>query len=175
MKLWKAATGSVVIMLIGSGAGYAAWHNSDAERAKRDVTERLVDPESAIFSDIESCKDGQSLAYVTGLVNSRNSMGGMTGKQRFIARALESGFSTHIESGDQFDQPNFADKFVKARDYTASHPMPCKRVEDLASAEYNGSGVIDPANPPLIAADGLLNSVDTMSEDEITANISLPD
>jgi hypothetical protein len=130
--------------LVMGGSAYASWHFSDTERAKRDVRETLVDPASAIFSDIESCADYGKLVYVTGLVNARNSMGGMNGKKRFLAQAVGGGFISTVETGDMFDNPNLGDKFAKARRYAAAHPMSCKRVEQIAAAEFTSMGRIDP-------------------------------
>ncbi len=78
----------VALVLIAGGFGYAVWYSSDLQRAKRDVREHLVDPASAIFSSVEPCEEGGELRYVAGYVNSRNSMGGMTGNRRFLAQAV---------------------------------------------------------------------------------------
>jgi hypothetical protein len=144
---------SAATLMIGGGA-YASWHFSDTERAKRDVRERLLDPASAIFSDIVRCADDGKLVYVTGLVNARNSMGGMTGKRRFLAQAVGGGFISTIETGDMLDNPNLGDKFVKARRYAAAHPMPCNRVEQIASAEFTSTGRIDPNEDDMSPVDG---------------------
>ncbi len=62
------------------------------------VKPKLKDPESAIFSSI-TYKDetADRPIIVCGLVNSRNSFGGMTGNQRFIlggAIMIEEEFTT---------------------------------------------------------------------------------
>lgn len=161
---------SAAAVVMGGGA-YASWHFSDTERAMRDVRETLVDPASAIFSDIESCANDGKLVYVTGLVNARNSMGGMTGKRRFLAQAMGGGFISTVETGDMFDNPNLGDKFVKARRYAAAHPMPCRRVEQIASAEFTSTGRIDPNEDDMSPVDG--NDDDTISNiDALPADIN---
>lgn len=56
------------------------------EAAKLIVSERLRDPDSAIFSDITVYPEQEDRpVIICGYVNSRNGFGGMTGPQRFIA------------------------------------------------------------------------------------------
>lgn len=101
------AIGGIAVAVVGGG--YAIWHGSDVERAKRDVQDSLVDPDSAKFADIEPCRVDGQLIYVTGLVNARNSMGGMTGKKRFISRPMGDALLSDVESGSRWNQPNLAD------------------------------------------------------------------
>ncbi|MBB4085103.1 hypothetical protein [Sphingomonas carotinifaciens] len=126
-----AAAAVAVASIVGTGS-YAAWHFSDVERAKRDVRERLVDPSSAIFSDVERCDEDGKLRYVAGLVNARNSMGGMTGKRLFLAQAIGGGFNVTVESGNLYDNPNLGDTFAMARRYALSHPLTCAQIEARA-------------------------------------------
>lgn len=166
MNKYIVATLSAAALVVGGG-GYASWHYSDIERAKRDVQEALIDPASAIFSDVERCDDGGQLAYVTGLVNARNSMGGMTGKRRFLAQAVGGKFISTIESGDQFNHPNLGDKFVKARSYAAAHSMPCRRIEYIAMDEFNSTGRIDPNEDDMSPVDGGSPAADPMAIDNL--------
>lgn len=156
---------TAVSALLLAGGSYAAWQNSDVERAKRDLRDSLVDPESAKFFEVEKCYDGGQLAYVTGLVNARNSMGGMTGKRRFVVYPVGDSFANEVESGSPDRDPNLGDTFSKARIYASTHAMSCSKVLQSAQAEFSGTGAIDPSNPPLNATEGM----DTLTDAQIKA------
>ena len=56
---------------------------------RRDVAERLRDPESARLKDIKAGRDDKSI-LVCGLVNAKNGFGGYTGFTPFIGMMLET-------------------------------------------------------------------------------------
>jgi hypothetical protein len=157
---------------LAAGAGYAMWHSSDAERAKRDVRERLVDPDSAVFADVEPCRVSGRLVYVTGLVNARNSMGGMTGKKRFVSTVVGDAMDSRIETGRRWNDPNLADKVVAARSYAAAHPMPCGKVLAAAQGELAGTANINPEIAVMNATEGMDSVDDPLADDPIVGNIA---
>lgn len=162
-----AAAAVAVASIVGTGS-YAAWHFSDVERAKRDVRERLVDPSSAIFSNVERCDEGGTLRYVAGQVNARNSMGGMTGKRLFLAQATGGGFNVTIESGELNDNPNLGDTFAMARRYALSHPLTCMQIE-MRALDHHIRGIPDTVEGlPLGDTDGRGMQLDNMSMDDLT-------
>jgi len=63
---------------------------SDAELevyAQGEIRERLKDPKSAEFTNVHVYRGG-GVTAVCGYVNSKNSFGGMTGRQRFIVAGV---------------------------------------------------------------------------------------
>lgn len=166
--------GGVAAVLIAGGGGYAAWYSSSLERAKRDVREHLVDPASAIFSSVEPCNEDGKLRYVAGYVNSRNSMGGMTGNRRFLAQAVGGGFIVTVESGDRYDNPNLGDEFARAGRYAMSHRMTCGQIEQRAMQQYNRYQPSDTEADTSSAADGGDMQLDNLSmDDPTTVNLAL--
>jgi hypothetical protein len=160
--------GGAVAVLIAGGGGYAAWYSSDLERAKRDVREHLVDPASAIFSNVEPCDEGDKLRYVAGYVNSRNSMGGMTGNRRFLAQAVGGGFIVTVESGDRYDNPNLGDEFARAGRYAMSHRMTYGQIEQRAMQQYNRYQPSDTEAATSSSDDGGDMQSDNLSVDDPT-------
>ena len=86
VKAW--VVGGSSLALLGTGGGYAAWHNSEREVAKRAVLARLNDPDSAKFSNLEKCNIGGAAFVYLSQVNSRNQQGGMTGKETFVVEYI---------------------------------------------------------------------------------------
>ncbi|MEM6857915.1 MAG: hypothetical protein AAF559_08590 [Pseudomonadota bacterium] len=78
--------------------------------AERVVKERLRDPDSAEFSDMQVHPPTEDrAAIICGYVNSKNGFGGMTGPQRFIA-----GGTVLIEEQVTAEQMQFAwDRFCQ--------------------------------------------------------------
>lgn len=74
---------------VDDGPGNAPLLNDDVTWtlvAEQVVKERLKDPDSAEFTDIEVYPpSGDRPAIICGYVNSKNGFGGMTGPQRFVA------------------------------------------------------------------------------------------
>jgi general secretion pathway protein G len=62
-----------IVLLVGCGGG-------DIDAAKLAVAEKLIDPESAQYRNVEAFANGN----VCGEVNAKNRMGGYTGFDRFI-------------------------------------------------------------------------------------------
>lgn len=141
------AVGAAVLV---AGGGYAVWQGSDVERAKRDVQEMLVDPDSAIFSSVEKCIDGSQLAFIAGYVNFKNSMGGFTGKQQFVSVTTGHGFISEVHNMKIGEDLNIAYHLHQAKNYATKHPMTC--AEQLTSAynANNSDGRGTSKSPPLL-------------------------
>lgn len=71
--------------------------------AEQDVKQRLRDPDSAVFGNVQVRKNGEITA-VCGTVNSRNGFGGMSGPTRFVW----GNTVVHIEGDGQVAPETFA-------------------------------------------------------------------
>lgn len=139
------------IGLLVSGGGYAAWYQSDTEVAKRQVLDRLVDPDSAKFDDVKSCSYEGSKAVV-GSVNSRNTMGGMTGKKTFVVE-WSSGDNTYTSIAG-VGVHNIADSFDD-ESINAKTNMDCGRLYKTASDHLNSNSRSDGSPIEMNATDGM--------------------
>lgn len=132
-RMYAFAAGAALAMIL-SGSGYAVWRNSDPEIAKRAVLEALNDPASATFSEIEVCGDDKKEPKIAiGKVNSRNKMGGMSGKQTFIVENLGVAPYAQVESDDAIRNPNIADAFVAAKITDTTFAASCSDLYERAS------------------------------------------
>ena len=89
--------GQSVIVKKSGPSGFRAVPNSSAtiSAVRREVTRRLKDPQSAIFGEFRSVtfvEDGEQRIAVCGGVNAKNSFGGYTGEQIFLAEQQQNGF-----------------------------------------------------------------------------------
>lgn len=83
-----AALAVFILGACGDGGSSASPSESSLEVfAEGEIRQRLKDPESAQFTDVSVYRGGQVTA-VCGYVNSKNSFGGMTGRQRFIVAGV---------------------------------------------------------------------------------------
>lgn len=137
-KIFKLGLISLVPILGGSAIGGYAWHQSPEERAKRVVLSKLNDPDSAAFSELETCKGH----YVTGLVNSKNSFGGFTGKKRFVVDFIADGA---VEGPDEKvlilriegeeNSTGVVENFIRARGVYANRKMDCYALYEASADE----------------------------------------
>lgn len=86
----------LTLMISLAMVGCNLW-TSDS-KMKSIIKEKLIDGESAQFSDLKYNKAG---SYVCGYVNSKNRMGGYAGKKKFVV-SLESN-NGYIEPGEGED------------------------------------------------------------------------
>lgn len=86
-SLWPSNGGSDdAKVAVDAGAMTAEKEYTYKETAMQVISERLRDPESAVFSNMTVYPETEDRAtIICGNVNSRNGFGGMTGPQRFIA------------------------------------------------------------------------------------------
>lgn len=105
IRLCLVATAAMALVACGeqSPEQKAAMNEISFTRmAKEKIKERLKDPDSAIFSDVyfnRTQKD--QIDVICGKVNSKNSFGGYSGDQHFMAfgtmQVLESDFKDNYE------------------------------------------------------------------------------
>lgn len=113
MKIKALVTGGSALALLSAGGGYAAWHNSEREVAKRAVLARLNDPDSAKFTHLEKCNIGGAAFVYLGQVNSRNQQGGMTGNETFVVEYIAGSPFASI-AGQDPDMNGVADHYSDA-------------------------------------------------------------
>lgn len=111
----KVATAGAVgaLALLVGGGGYAIWQNTAIEVAKREIRDILVDPDSAKFYDVKKCVVSDARTFVVGQVNSRNRVGGMTGKKTFVVESVGGNPQASI-ADDNNQTKSFADRYLDA-------------------------------------------------------------
>lgn len=128
-----------IAILVGAavlGAG-VFWWNSPSEATKRAVKDALKDPSSAMFSDFTTCRgpDG-GLRFVSGYVNARNSFGGMTGDQMFIATFTDDGSGADVRFDDADDSAYFGEfRRLQAEKQTACYNWPLEAYSAASQTE----------------------------------------
>lgn len=76
-------TGCLILTLVLAGCSQFSDEARAIEEAKSAVADKLKDPESAQFRNVERCPD--SPIWYTGEVNGRNSFGAYAGFERFYS------------------------------------------------------------------------------------------
>ena len=141
--------------LVCAGAFLVAGCLSDQEALKLDaekaVKAMLKDPASAQFSGLyvvfEPPDDGVRRVAVCGYVNARNSYGGYTGKQRFVA----SGHIGKVASSTLLDvghaQIEGPERFATVESAKTSEP------ETVFEKVYWNRSCVDAAHPPTFSGE----------------------
>lgn len=92
MRLLGTATVIAALLFAGCSTDDDSWRVTAAEGACEDsVRAQMKDPDSAEFEDVTAVDHGDGTYTVTGLVNGRNSFGGMVGFQAFTCSAADDG------------------------------------------------------------------------------------
>lgn len=97
--------GLLLISLTIAGCGFADSRLESSAKSK--VVEKLSDPNSALFSNVEVVPDRfvKGTKNVCGYINAKNAFGGFTGKKRFYVSQVASGdWDVSIDEGTPRDR-----------------------------------------------------------------------